>query len=144
MIKKLIKILALTVLMLTSASCSMALLSDEENALNGEYTISVNGVVSDVETNKLLKGIKITFSAYGENSISVIPLITRSVNTNPLGIYSFKIPGFSEPVTCEIKAECAGYETMTNKVVVTWTGNSFDPEEKTFYVNDCNFQMKEN
>lgn len=144
MTKKLIKILALTILTLTSASCSMALLNDEESSLNGEFTISVNGIVSDVETNEPLKGIKVTFSAYEENSISVIPLITRSVYTNPLGIYSFKVKGFSEPVTCEIKAECEDYETMTNKIVVTWTGNSFDPEENTFYVNDCNFQMKKN
>ena len=87
MTKKLIKILALTILTLTSASCSMALLNDDESSLNGEFTISVNGIVSDVETNEPLKGIKITFSAYEENSISVIPLITRSVFTNPLGIY---------------------------------------------------------
>ena len=123
----------------------LARLQNGEDAQKiADEIVANGGVAKAYKTNEPLKGIKVTFSAYEENSISVIPLITRSVNTNPFGMYSFKVKGFSEPVTCEIKAECEDYETMTNKIVVTWTGNSFDPEENTFYVNDCNFQMKKN
>ena len=51
MIKKLFNILALAVLSAASLSCSKALLSDYEEALKGEFTIAVNGVVSDVAAN---------------------------------------------------------------------------------------------
>ena len=143
MITKLLRILAVTIFASTSLSCSMALLNDEEAALNGEYTISVNGVVSDVATNATLDGIKVTFEAFNESSLSVMPLITLTDVTDSKGVYTIKAKGFSDPVTCTITAEGDGqYETMTNKVVVTWSGNSFDPESKTFFVNDCNFQMK--
>ena len=145
MIRKIKQILALTILAVTSASCSMALLNDEESSLNGEYTIVVNGIVSDVASNDPLLNFRITFTAYAENSLSVMPLITKTAYTDARGAYNFKISGFSEPVTCEIKAECpektAQYEPMTNKIMVTWSGSSFDPDQKTFFVNDCNFQM---
>ena len=123
----------------------MALLNDEDAALGGEYTIVVNGIVSDVVSNDPLLNFRVTFNAYAENSLSVIPVITKSAYTDSRGAYTFKVSGFSEPVTCEITAESQEnteqYEPATNKIVVTWTGNSFDPEEKIFYVNDCNFQL---
>lgn len=143
---KLLKILAVTIFATMSLSCSMALLSDEEAALNGEFTIAVNGVVSNVVTNAPLEGMKITFEAFDENSLSVMPLITLTDKTDSKGVYTIRAYGFSDSVTCIITAESTNdtgqYETMTNKVVVTWSGNSFDPENKTFFVNDCNFQMK--
>mgnify|MGYP003288395037 FL=1 len=143
---KLLKILAVTIFATMSLSCSMALLNDEEAALNGEFTITVNGVVSNVVTNAPLEGMKITFEAFDENSLSVMPLISLTDVTDSKGVYTIKAKGFSDPVTCIITAESTEetgqYETMTNKVVVTWSGNSFDPESKTFFVNDCNFQMK--
>ena len=146
MITKLLRILAVTIFAATSLSCSMALLNDEEAALNGEFTISVNGVVSNIATNAPLEGVKVTFEAFDETSLSVMPLITLTDVTDSKGVYTIKAKGFSDPVTCTITAESTektgNYETLTNKVVVTWSGNSFDSESKTFFVNDCNFQMK--
>lgn len=146
MITKLLRILAVTIFAATTLSCSMALLNDEEAHLDGEFTITVNGIVSNVVTNAPLKGIKITFEAFDEGSLSVMPLITLSDMTDSKGVYTITAKGFSDPVTCMITAESTEetgqYETLTNKVVATWSGNSFDPESKTFFVNDCNFQMK--
>ena len=115
--------------------------------LDGEFAIAVNGVVSDVATNAPLKDIQVTVSAFATNSLSVMPLISKTVMTEADGTYSFKVFGFSDPVTCKITAMSKEdaenrYETMTNKVVVTWEGNSYDPDSKTFFVNDCNFQME--
>ena len=62
-------------------------------------------------------------------------------------LYTIEASGFSGPVTCMVTAESpedadVKYETVTNKVVVTWSGNSFDAESNTAYVNECNFQMR--
>ena len=147
MIKKFKNILALTILAAISISCSTALLNDEETVLDGEFAIVVNGVVSDVVSNAPIKDIQVTFSAFATNSLSVMPLISKTASTKSDGTYSFKVFGFSDPVTCKITAMSKEdaenrYETMTNKVVVTWEGNSYDPDSKTFFVNDCNFQME--
>ena len=147
MIKKFKDILALTILAAISISCSTALLNHEETVLDGEFAIVVNGVVSDVVSNAPIKDIQVTFSAFATNSLSVMPLISKTVSTKSDGTYSFKVFGFSDPVTCKITAMSKEdaenrYETMTNEVVVTWEGNSYDPDSKTFFVNDCNFQME--
>ena len=147
MIEKFKNILALTILAAISISCSTALLNDEETVLDGEFAIVVNGVVSDVVSNAPIKDIQVTFSAFATNSLSVMPLISKTVSTKADGTYSFKVFGFSDPVTCKITAMSKEdaenrYETMTNEVVVTWEGNSYDPDSKTFFVNDCNFQME--
>lgn len=144
MIKKFKNILALTILAAFSISCSMALLNDDETVLDGDFAIAVNGAVSAVASNTPLKDIQVTFSAFATNSLSVMPIISKTVMTEADGTYSFKVFGFSDPVTCKITAEDAEgrYETMTNEVVVAWEGNSYDQAGKTFFVNDCNFQME--
>lgn len=147
MIKKIKNILALTILAVLSMSCSTALLNDEEAVLDGEFAIAVNGVVSDVASNAPIKDIQVTFSAFATNSLSIMPLVSKTVTTKSDGTYSFKVFGFSDPVTCKITAESKEnaenrYETMINEIVVAWEGNSYAPEQKTFFVNDCNFQME--
>ena len=148
MIKKLKKLLALTILAATSISCSPALLNDEEESLDGNLKIVVNGVVSDVVTNAPISDIKITFSAFAENSPSVLPLISKTVNTDGKGVYTVEATGFTGPVTCTLTAESmedatVKYETMTNKIVVASNnGTTLDADSNTFVVNDCNFQMK--
>ena len=147
MIKKLKKLLALTILAAASASCSQVFLFDDGSNLEGDMKIVVTGVVSDVVTNKPIQDITITFSAFAENSISVLPLISKTIRTDENGVYLIDSHGFNKPVTCIITAESteltgAQYKKMENKVVVKWNGSSYDEASKTFYVNDCNFQMK--
>ena len=147
MIKKIKHILALTISAALSISCSTALLNEEKNMLYGDFAIVVNGVVSDVANNAPTENIQVTFSAFAANSLSVMPLVSKTVMTESDGTYSFKVSGFSDPVTCKITAKSKEdaekrYETMTNEVVVVWEGNSYDPKQKTFFVNDCNFQME--
>lgn len=141
------KLLTLTLLAISATSCSLALLSDESEKLDGDLKIVVTGVASDVVSNTPLTGIKITFSAYKENSISILPLASQTVYTNSDGIYTIQAEGFSEAITCTITAESieqdeVEYEEITSKIVVTWSGDSFDEETGTFFVNDCNFQLK--
>lgn len=149
MIKKIKKLLALTILAAASVSCSQAFLFDDGTTVDGDKKIVVTGVVSDVVTNKPIQDITITFSAFAKNSISVLPLISKTVQTDEDGVYIIESQGFNKPVTCTITAESTeqtadSYKSMENKIVVTWSGNSFDPYTRTFYVNDCNFQMEKN
>lgn len=127
----------------------MVFLDGDDPSMDGDMTLVINGVVSDFDTNAPLPDMKVTFSAFAENSISVLPLVSTTATTDSKGIYTFEIFGFSEPVTCTVTAESKeqtanGYKSLTNKIVVNWRGNSFDPYKRTFYVNDCNFQMKKN
>jgi hypothetical protein len=144
--------------MLLSASllsCSLILLdrdtskqNDETSAPKDNLKVIVNGVVSDIASNSIITGIKITFSAYTDDTTADPPLVTKTVYTDSNGIYTVEADGFSDSITCIITAESTSqnqtqYETVTNKVVVTWSGSSFNPEENTFFANECNFQMKQ-
>lgn len=148
MIKTITKILALVVFATAALSCSKAFLGTDDPGSAGERTIVVSGVVSDVATNNLLTGIKITFAAYSaDNSISILPLTTKTVYTDGKGVYTVEVKGLSGNLNCTLTAESTEqsevrYESMTNKVLVSWTGTSFDPKKGLFVVNDCNFQMK--
>lgn len=149
MIKNLKKTFVLIAVAASALSCSNLVLLDrqEETPTEGNLKLTVNGVVSDVTSNLPLSGMKITLSAYAENSPSLLPDASKTVLTDGKGVYTIEATGFSGPVTCMITAESpedakVKYETVTNKVVVTWSGNSFDAESNTAFVNDCNFQMK--
>lgn len=148
MIKTFTKILALIVLATATLSCSKAFLGGDDPSLDGELTIAVSGVASDVTTNVTLTGIKVTFAAYpADNSISILPLTTKTVYTDSNGVYTVEVKGLSGNLSCTLTAESTGqnetqYESMTNKILVSWTGNSFDSKKGMFVVNDCNFQMK--
>lgn len=147
MIKTLKKLLALVILSTTTVSCSLAFLNDEDAELDGNLKIVINGVVSDVVTNASLEDILVTFSAFAENSPSVMPLISKTAYTDSNGIYRIEVSGFSDAITCVLTAESTDrsemhYQLQENKIVVTWSGNTYDSTNRIFYVNDCNFQMK--
>lgn len=148
MIKTITRILALIALATATLSCSKAFLEEKDDNLDGDLTITVSGVASDVATNTPLTGIKVTFAAYpSDNSISILPLTTKTVYTDGNGVYAVEVTGFSENITCTLTAESTGqhetkYEAMTNKILVSWNGSSFDMSKGIFIVNDCNFQMK--
>ena len=148
MIRTLKKISALILLTTSALSCSSLILLDtpEDNRHEENLKLTINGVVSDVASNAPLPGIKVTLEAFAENSPSLLPDATKTVTTDEKGVYTIEASGFSGTISCTLTAESpedaeTRYETATNKVVVTWTGSSFDPETNTAYVNECNFQM---
>ena len=140
-------ILSLMLAAASAASCDVVLLSDDIAKNEDNLTVVVNGIVSDVASNSTLTGIKITFEAYSGETISGSPLASKTVYTDSNGLYTVQAEGFSDAITCIVTAESTNqneeqYETMTNKVVVTWAGSSYDMDKGTFFVNDCNFQMR--
>ena len=148
MIRTFKKISALILLAASALSCTSLILLDtpEENRHEDNLKLTVNGVVSDVETNQPISGIKITLEAFAENTPTLLPDAAKTVHTDENGVYTIEASGFSGTITCTLTAEspedaAVKYETITNKVVVTWDGSSFDETSNTAYVNDCNFQM---
>ena len=145
--KYLYKILSLVLLSASLLSCSLILLDINDRQTGSNFKVIVNGVVSDVTSNSVITGAKITFEAYADETAAT-PFLTKTVYSDSNGIYTVEAEGFSDPITCLVTAESttqnqAQYETLTNKVVVTWNGSSFDQESNTFFVNECNFQMKQ-
>lgn len=127
-------------------ACDQIFLDNDDKVLEGEYRLVMSGLVSEADSSKPISGIRITFSAFKENGISVLPLMTKTVYTDGNGIYNLEAEGFSEAIKCTITAEAtrqndAVYEKMSHDIVVTWSGDSFDKERSTFFVNNCNFQM---
>lgn len=148
MITVLKKISALILTTALALSCSNLILLDDDTdvQLKDNLKLTVNGVVSDVESNLPIPGIKITLEAFAENTPTILPDATKTVHTDENGVYTIEASGFSGTITCTLTAEspedaAVKYETVTNKVVVTWDGSSFDATDNTAYVNDCNFQM---
>lgn len=146
MIRNIAKILIVTLSAIALTACAQMFLDDEDKALEGEYKLVMSGIVSEAGSSKPISGIKITFSAFKENSVSVLPLMTKTVYTDGKGIYNLEAEGFSEAIKCIITAEAtrqndADYEKLSQDIVVTWSGDSFDEENSTFFVNNCNFQM---
>ena len=139
-------ILSLMLAAASAVSCNVVFLSDDIAMNEDNLTVVVNGIVSDVTSNSTLTGIKITFEAFKGETEAGSPLESKTVYTDSNGIYSLQAEGFTDAITCILTAESTDqnetqYVTLTNKIVVTWTGSSYDEEEGTFYVNNCNFQM---
>lgn len=148
MIKKFKNLITLILVTASTLSCtSMILLADKVDSKHEDnLKLTVNGVVSDIASNLPISGVKITLEAHAENTPTLLPDATKTVSTDENGVYTIEASGFSGTITCTLTAEspedaAVKYETVTNKVVVTWEGSSFDEESNTAYVNECNFQM---
>lgn len=146
MIRNIANILIVILSAIALTACAQMFLDDNGSTLEGEYKLVMSGIVSEAGSSKPISGIKITFSAFKENSISVLPLMTKTVYTDGKGIYNLEAGGFSEAIRCTITAESTkqndiAYENMSQDIVVTWSGDSFDEKNSTFFVNNCNFQM---
>lgn len=148
MIRKLANILTIILSATALLACDQVFLGDDNTTLDGEYSVMMSGLVSEIGGgNNPIAGIRITFSAFEENSISVMPVVTKTVYTDGNGVYSVEAGGFSEAIRCTITASSTAqnsvqYEEQSQEILVTWNGDSFDPETSTFFVNNCNFLLK--
>lgn len=129
-----------------STSCSLALVNNENEALEGDHKIVISGAVSELGTNNPLQGIKVTLQALPANVLYPLPILTLSEYTDNNGTYSISAGGFSDVITCKVTAASADPETMSYAPAsqehhISWSGPSFDEEKLTFFVNDCNFQL---
>ena len=104
----------------------------------------ISGLVTDAQNDKPLNDIKVCFEAYPQDKINTAPIATSEVYTTSEGIFFIEVTGFdSTPLHCILTATDpqAYYKNRTTNVIVSWSGPSYDAYNKTFVVNDCNFQL---
>ena len=70
-----------------STSCSLALVNNENEALEGDHKIVISGAVSELGTNNPLQGIKVTLQALPANVLYPLPILTLSEYTDNNGTY---------------------------------------------------------
>lgn len=130
---------------MAAMSCSQALLDDGAEHPDGNGRIIITGMVADVADQKPIEGIRISFEAFPDNSISIMPIVSKTVYSDSEGIFAITVEGLSRPVTCRVfTGETHGetqYETQTNEIKVSWSGTAYDHKTETFIVNDCNFLL---
>lgn len=126
-------------IMVISASSCMALLDNGQGNLEGKTgKLIVSGIVTDRSTNSILEGICITMDCDTEGFQQI------SQYTNNEGMFTIIAAGFTESVTgCIRVSDPEGrYQSESREFKVNWNGESYDPKTATFFLNDCNFQLK--
>lgn len=124
-------------------SCSMAF---DINGPERGCTVIVSGSVSDIDNNKPLKGIRISFNAYSQEGNQSAPILTQTVYSDSNGIYAIETDGITDAVRCRISAESPDpdelpYQSATQEVNITLTGNGYDAQQNTFFINNCDFKL---
>ena len=122
-------------------SCS-SLMPEKE----GDNRLVITGTVSDFDTDKPIKGIKVSLTARIQGDSNGKPLHEINVYTNNHGAYTIDLTCTPVPLTCSIEAADRDkvYKNSVNNVEVTWTGTAFDSFSNMFIVNDCNFKLEKN
>ncbi len=108
-----------------------------------ELSITVTGTTSDVETNRPIKGIKLTMYALEIDNYESL-FTSETVYTDDSGKFIIKMTGFRNPASFRIKAEDpeGKYEAGLLEIpLVTWD-SSYSFSNGTFYINECDFHMK--
>ncbi len=138
-IRAMVLLLAATAVL--SCSAEMGPLEDSDNK---EFSITVTGAVSDLETNKPIRDIQITMYALESNDDESKLTISHE-STDESGNFTINMTGFRNPASFTIKAEDPDgiYESSTHEIpLVKWT-SSYNVSRGTLYVNDCNFYLSE-
>lgn len=123
-------------------SCSMANADFFDSEASGRIVIT--GTVSELDSAKPLKDIRITFMAYQANSQAPsIPVFTDEVYSGDDGVYVIDALSNVTPLLCKIIAEdiSSVHESQTHEINVTWSGPSYDRKSNSFIVNDSHFQL---
>lgn len=136
-----INILAL--LSVSAAVCSCAMASGDlfDNRTSGR--ILITGTVSELDSAKPLKDIRITFKAYPASNPGTAPVFAYEVFSGDDGVYVIDALSDVTPLLCTIIAEdiSSVHESQTHEISVTWSGPSYDRKSNSFIVNDSHFQL---
>ncbi len=126
-----------------SCTVAMDMSMREEEMADMVLSITVTGTTSDVDTNKPIKGIRLTMYALETGNYESL-FTSETVYTDDSGKFVIKMSGFRNPASFTIKAEdpAGTYEASKHEIpLVTWD-SSYSFSHGTFYVNGCDFHMK--
>lgn len=109
--------------------------------LEGEGTVIITGIISDKDSGKPLKDIKVGYEAY---SLRGKLIDTKTVYSSSDGTYTIENSGYTTVINCILKASDSEniYTEGEIELNVYWEGSPFNVEDETFVVNNCNFYLK--
>lgn len=109
--------------------------------LEGEGTVIISGIISDKDSGKPLKDIKVEYEAY---SLRGKLIDTKTVYSSSDGTYTIENSGYTTVINCILKASDSEniYAEGEIELNVYWEGSPFNVEDETFVVNNCNFYLK--
>ena len=144
--KKLLSLNIATLLSLLAAVSSCSSFSDHDlETGKKQKNLFISGVAVDIATGNPIEEIQITMTATELYDSHEGRVVTKSTYTNNYGLYTIATEGFSEPLTCIIKAEDPNgiyLPAASQEVKVSWQGMAYDDASNTFFVNECNFYME--
>ena len=122
-----------------AAFCSCSDSMDPDYSDPSDKTVMINGTVSEISTRLPIEGVKIAFMAYGKAGQ---PISTINAYTDSRGAFKLKAERIGTVVTCTLISEHPDYSGIEKEIIINWTGPSYDPESRIFYINDCDFHLE--
>ena len=131
--------------------CCNSCMEEDSASLYPVRKLEVSGYVFDKNTQRPLKDIMISLSSYDEKDVGMkFPISNDTVYTSSKGAYivsSISLPemSFFGVSAADTVVNRAGgrYATMTNKMYIDFSGQSFDEETGTAYVYNCDFYLEQ-
>ena len=114
---------------------------EDVSMLTGEGSVIISGIISDYDTGAPLKDIPVTYKAF---SLRGRMIDTKTAYTSDEGIYTIEAEGYTTEINCLLTAsESTGtYSESQIELNIDWNGTSFNQDEMSFIVNNCNFYLK--
>ena len=125
-----------------AAFCSCSDSSPHDYSDPSDKDVIINGTVSEITTRQPIEGVKIAFIAYSKAGHTGQPVSTINAYTDSRGAFKLKAEGIGIVVTCTLISEHPDYSGVEKEIIINWAGPSYDPESRTFYVNDCDFHLE--
>lgn len=104
-----------------------------------ETNIVINGTVSESGSGLPVEGVKLLLKGYNASGNSVL---SQDSYTDSQGTFNLKSVYVNKAIRCTIATDHKEYSSMQKEIIINWSGTSFDPESRTFYVNDCDFHIE--
>lgn len=120
-------------------SCSDLKSSDMHDGFYVETNIVINGTVSESGSGLPVEGVKLLLKGYNASGNSVL---SQDSYTDSQGTFNLKSVYVNKAIRCTIATDHKEYSSMQKEIIINWSGTSFDPESRTFYVNDCDFHIE--
>ena len=125
-----------------AAFCSCSNIENTRETETADKTVIINGTVSEISSRQPIEGVKIAFMAYSKAGHTGQPVSTINAYTDSRGAFKLKAEGIGTVVTCTLISEHPDYSGVEKEIIINWAGPSYDPESRTFYVNDCDFHLQ--
>ena len=125
-----------------AAFCSCSDIDDPDYGDPTDKTVIINGTVSEINSRQPIEGVKIAFTAYSRDGRTGQPVSSITAYTDSRGAFKLKAEKIGTAGTCTLVSEHPEYSGVEKEIIINWTGPSYNPESRIFYINDCDFHLE--